>query len=142
MRLSKALNGLIVSLGLVVVLMLVMNFRVAEFGRASSADNLTVEEWQQRKRALREERHAFSRAVTGCRLGMEKRIAEGRIANVDLAKLGSHFDVRLAEIPAAYCRLFVRAIIDDQISYGEFVAWADEPRSTCPRDSLAVSPDP
>ncbi|MGF6172419.1 hypothetical protein [Ensifer sp. 4252] len=127
MRLSKALNGLIVSLGLVVVLMLVMNFRVAEFGRASSADSLTVEEWEQRKLALREERHAFSRAATGCKLGMEKRIAEGRIANVDLAKLGSHFDVRLAEIPAAYCWLSVRAIIDDQISYEEFVAWADEP---------------
>lgn len=127
MRFRKALNGLIVSLGLVVVLMLVMNFRVAEFGRASSADGLTVEEWEIRKLALREGSHARSRAATGCRLGMEKRIVEGRIANVDLAKLGSHFDVRLAEIPAAYCWLFVRAIIDDKISYEEFVAWADEP---------------
>lgn len=140
MRVGKALNGLIASLGLVVVLMLVMNFRVAEFGRASNADNLTVEEWQERKRALREERHAFSRAATGCRLGMEKRIAEGRIANVDLAKLGTHFDVRLPEIPAAYCRLFVRAIIDDKIGYEEFIAWADEPPLDLPERLAGRSP--
>ncbi|OCP24555.1 MULTISPECIES: hypothetical protein [unclassified Ensifer] len=136
MRFSKALNGLIVSLGLVVVLMLVMNFSVAEFGRASSADGLTAEAWEERKLALREGSRARSRAATGCRLGMEKRIAEGRIANVDLAKLASRLDVRLGEIPAAYCSLFVHAIVSDQISYQEFVAWADEPPIDLP-DRLA-----
>jgi hypothetical protein len=127
MRLSEDLNGLIISLGFVAILVLILNSGIAEFGRTSSAGTLTVDEWEQRKRALREERYAYARAATRCRLAMEKRIAEGRVANVDLAQLGGHFNVRLAEIPTAYCFLFVRAIIDDKISFEEFVAWADEP---------------
>lgn len=136
MRLGEELKGLIVSLGLVVILVLVLNSGIPGSGRTSNAGSLTIEAWEQRKDALREERYAYARAATRCRLAMEKRIAEGRVANVDLAKLGSHFDVRLAEIPTAYCWLFVRAVVDDKISYDEFVAWGDEPPIDLP-DRLA-----
>lgn len=136
MRLGEELKGLIVSLGLFVILVLVLNSGIPEFGRTSNTGSLTAAEWEQRKQALREERYAYARAATRCRLAMEKRIAEGRVANVGLAKLGSHFDVRLAEIPTAYCWLFVRAIIDDKISHEEFAAWADEPPIDLP-DRLA-----
>lgn len=136
MRLGDDLSGLILSLGFIAILVLILNSGIADFGRTSSADTLTVEAWEQRKRTLREERYAYARAATRCRLAMEKRIAEGRVVNVDLAKLGAHFNVRLAEIPTAYCFLFVRAIIDDKIRFEEFVAWADEPPLDLP-DRLA-----
>ncbi|URK87357.1 hypothetical protein LP421_28165 [Rhizobium sp. RCAM05350] len=71
---------------------------------------LSEEEWQEHLASLHENRRALARAAGTCERGLDARLAEGRISQVELGRLASQLKVRPIEASRAFCHLFVRDV--------------------------------